>query len=159
MKISRYKVKSFLQRGFAAENRLIDVARSLRNGGVTWVRRVRHAGYKQDQVGIDILIFISPLEGDEHIKVPVQVKSSYKGLKKYCAKYPESIVAGVPVVVVNDNYTDDDLRNFLMEKLKFIRESRMNFHEFFSAKKDQIAGFSAARQESALRFTMGSCME
>ena len=120
MKAKR-KLDPSLQRGIDAENRLVEIIRSLRDV-ITWVCGVRLAGVKNDRIGIDMFIFIKPLEGIKNIIVPVQVKSSFKGFMAHYIKYPLSTHPDILVIVINDNYSNDNIKDYMIARLTEIRK-------------------------------------
>jgi hypothetical protein len=120
MKVKR-KLDSSLQRGIDAENRLVGIIRSLR-GVITWIFGVRLAGVKHDRIGIDMFISIKPLVGIKNIIVPIQVKSSLKGLMAHYIKYPLSAHPDILVIIVNGNYSDDNIKDYMIARLTEIRK-------------------------------------
>lgn len=120
MKVKR-KLDSSLQRGIDAENRLVEIIRSLRDV-ITWVSGVRLAEVKHDRIGIDMFIFIKPLEGIKNIIVPIQVKSSLKGFMAHYIKYPLSTHSDILVIIVNDNYSNDNIKDYMIARLTEIRK-------------------------------------
>lgn len=118
-------------RGFIAEERLVRLARSLREKGI--VKSVRRAGRKLDMHGVDIIIFVTSLVGKRDIKVPVQVKSSFAGIRDYYKKHPTCVEAGVLIIVVNDAYSDKHLSSLLQERLEDIQWCNHTFETFFES--------------------------
>jgi len=115
----------------------VNIARSLK-GKVPWIGKITRTGTKLDMVGVDILIYIRPLivhtDRKTHrndIKVPIQVKSSMVGLRKYYEKHPQKVDAGVIVIVVNDDHTDLEIQSQLLGRLEYIREAGNDFCDFF----------------------------
>lgn len=121
MKVKRKFLDLSLQRGIDAENRLVGIIRSLR-GVITWICGVRLAGVKHDRIGIDMFISIKPLEGIKNIIVPIQVKSSLKGFMSHYIKYPLSTHPDILVIIVNDNYSDDNIKDYMITRLTEIRK-------------------------------------
>lgn len=68
------------------------------------------------------LFFIKPLEGIKDIAVPIQVKSSLKGFMSHYIKYPLSTHPNILVIIVNGNYSDDNIKDYMIARLTEIRK-------------------------------------
>jgi hypothetical protein len=131
----KVKIKDItLQRGVSAEKRLVSMIRSSRKE-IPWIKTVRLAGRKLDQMGVDVIVYIQPLEGTVSLKVPIQVKSSVAGLLHHHLKYPHHRPAGVVEVLVNAMCSDVQLQLYMKEQLELIRKSGMNYGDFFASRK------------------------
>lgn len=129
------KLKQTDVKGECAEKRLINIARSLKKADHSFVRSVRKASPRLDKYGVDIIIFLHSLCGKNDIKVPVQVKSSYLGVVDYCKKHPFCVTEGVITIVVNDRFSDDDIRTVLERELKKVQSSGKDFTRLFEVFK------------------------
>lgn len=95
-------------KGLEAERRLIRLARSLRKGH-PWLGRVRKAGVKHDQAGVDVIIYAYTITGEAEKVLPIalQVKSSKAGVRKFHEKHAHAARTGVIPVIVNDTRNDE----------------------------------------------------
>jgi len=80
-----------------------------------WVKRIRMATEEEDARGMDVVVETHDV-GD----MPVQVKSSRKFLKKHFRRYPD-----IPVLIINREHTEEEVRKALARVVKREREKRV----------------------------------
>jgi hypothetical protein len=141
-------------RGRNAEERFVRVVRSLKIQ-LPWIGKVRRTGPKLDRVGVDVSIFVKPLMGRKDIKIPVQIKSSDAGRRSFLVEYPESVSAGILLFVINEHYTDLDLRNAVKKMLEEIREAGGDSHSFFK-NLDPLDGTRAKVEKPTREYNLRS---
>lgn len=127
------KEKASTLRGRLAEERFIALARSLTNKSL--VRRVKKASTTLDILGVDVIIFLYSLSGKKDIKVPVQIKSSFTGLRSYQQNHPRHIEAGVICIVVNELIPDEHIIKELSKRLEEIQWNNHEYTDFFARLK------------------------
>lgn len=105
-------------KGLEAEKRLIRLARSLKED-LPWLSRVRKAGVKHDQAGVDVIIYARTITAHVPKVLPIalQVKSSVAGVQKFHAKHGKALGIGVIPVVVNDNRSDETVLHDLVSAI------------------------------------------
>lgn len=80
-----------------------------------WVKRIRMASAEEDARGMDVVVETADV-GD----VPIQVKSSKKFLKKHFRRYPD-----IPVLIINREHTEEEIRKSLSRIIRREREKRV----------------------------------
>lgn len=132
-----------VKKGIDAEARFLTIARGI--GCVAEdvpvrIRGVRPADPCEDGCGIDAFVVLQCK--DALLEVPIQVKSSPKGVRKYKKKYPEYIERGVIVMVINNTYSNDMLARVLIEQLLNVYYTRRNFtwlYDKLTKRKQELA--------------------
>jgi len=86
-------------KGEASENSVI---RALTLSDKEWIISIRKSGKKEDRNGIDLVLKTIYME--EEIKIPIQVKSSYKGLKNHIEKNKGKTY--IPCIIIKSETPD-----------------------------------------------------
>lgn len=142
------KKQTDVKKGERAEVRFISIARSLKSS--VFVRSVRKASHHFDKHGIDVFVYVHSLHGKRDIKVPIQVKSSFYGVLDYHQKHPQCVEVGVVVIVVNDGFTDDQIREVLQKRLDAIQWMGKDYSDFYASLKQVDEHRSQCRHPSPL---------
>lgn len=99
-----------------------------------------------DRKGIDLLVSVAVEE--YRTVIPIQVKSSLRGARKYRHKYSTYIaVYGVVVIVVNKYRTEEEIREELIEVFTRIIASRITFEHFFEFIREKAREKSRKRAQ------------
>ena len=124
------------ERGRYAEIRFLRVVReSLK--GESWFIGVDRSSDKQDACGVDAVVTICRMDG-KVVRVPVQLKSSFNGVKRHLVKYPDFWKNRVVYVLVNEHQTDQMICTQLLNELLHVRQGQYDYKAFFKeiAKSD-----------------------
>ncbi len=104
-------------RGNRAEDRFKEIAVSLTDK--LPIIKVLHTDRSIDARGLDFIITLTT-DHDEEIHVPVQVKSSDCGARKFQAKYTSVEYHNVIIIIVNDGRTDTEILSELYDALRSV---------------------------------------
>jgi|CXWL01.1.fsa_nt_gi hypothetical protein len=86
-----------------------------------------------DAKGVDICASIKRTDDRKVMTVPVQIKSSDGGRRSYYQSHPDAKEVRVPVLVVDDTMTADQIRTELYRALKpFLSVPRDHFKSYLS---------------------------
>jgi hypothetical protein len=120
-------------RGDRSEERFLSAARKRTSATPKWFRGVRRGSVKFDVNGVDMIAKIKRRDDWKVMSVPIQVKSSSGGKRRFYAERPEAKRLGIPVIVVTDDATPDSLRAELYEALRpFLSAQRDHFKRYFT---------------------------
>lgn len=86
--------------GSFAEYRFMSAMRAPSSDAPYWFRGLRSATHEEDQGGVDAVAFLDTGE------VPIQVKSSMRGLKKDCDRYKNEHC----IIIVSQSMDIDEIR-------------------------------------------------
>lgn len=85
-----------------------------------------------DQKGVDAIVRIEVPRRSRHVSIPVQIKTSWIGLKRYRIKRPSPLYRGaVLIIVVQPNLSDNQIRERTYMLLEKIRRGGKRFNDFF----------------------------
>ncbi len=119
--------------GEATEVRFLNLMNTPTPHAPDWYIRTKRAKPVWDDRGIDFFIYIWPRGGGKRIKVPVQVKSGYRGLLKFKQTQSEIRQKNILLVVVRSSDTDHDIREQVFAALYPIYREGRRFTEFYDA--------------------------
>lgn len=118
-----------MNKGQRAEARALHICHALSNKGRLPVIGINPAPQFYDKRGVDI--FVKLRLGDFETTVPIQVKSSSRGAKKFRRKYPKyTAVYHVVVIVVNNGRAEEEIEDELYDALMHILNERLTFVAF-----------------------------
>lgn len=118
------------EKGVRNEEKFFAAARLHTKHTPLWFLWVYRASIKQDILGVDARVIISMKNGKRNI-VPIQIKSSFAGAKKYQLEMPVLQAENVCTVVINQYMSDEDVRQRLYAVLEQIREENRRFDMFW----------------------------
>jgi hypothetical protein len=97
-----------------------------------WFIKVRKASPDMDQKGVDAIVRIDVPTRKRHVSIPIQIKTSWHGLRRYWIKRPSALYRGaVLVIVVPPHFSDDQIRERTYMLLDKIRRGGRRFNDFF----------------------------
>jgi len=118
-------------RGALSEQRFLTACNIRTLDTPRWFVGVEEADLEMDIRGIDALAEVYPWNGIIPVKIPVQIKSSAAGKRKFRNTMSKDKVKHIAVVVVRDNRTDHQLRRQLYTELAPLRKLNLDFDGFF----------------------------
>ncbi len=119
------------KRGAHREDKFFRAARKKTKQTPWWFRSVRRASPGMDVRGIDGFVKVKIHPDQKAMSVPIQIKSSASGKYHYAVKHPLNLNAGVVVLIISEEMTDDEIRHMLYSELGKVRSlSREHFQEF-----------------------------
>lgn len=119
--------------GEQTERRFLESARKRTTQTPKWFVDIRYAGPKFDVKGVDMLASIQRPDDPKPMTVPVQIKSSTGGKHSYYQSHPDAKEVKVPVLVVEDTKTADQIRAELYIALEpFLHVRRDHFKSYLS---------------------------
>ena len=95
-----------------------------------WFLSVEPSGIRLNARGIDVLAYVDIGEA-ERLKVPMGLRCSRSGKLNYYEKNPVCRAWNIGVVIVNEKYSDDDIRAQTYGVLGEARKTRKRYKEFF----------------------------
>lgn len=114
--------------GTATEERFLTIAERQETDPL-WFRGVEPASPGLDARGVDMIARIH-MDDVGLVPVPIQIKSSYAGRAAYRSRHPKNIEAGVLVIVVHKNNSDQNIRKYLFKLLGQVRIQKKNYEIF-----------------------------
>lgn len=119
-----------LQRvGAATEERFLTIT-TKKPTDPDWFISVTRADPQFDARGIDMFAHIYMKDDVGPTRVPIQIKSSYRGRASYRAVHPTNVEAGVLVIVVHKNNSDANIRAYLFRLLQQVRTQHKKYEAF-----------------------------
>jgi hypothetical protein len=116
-------------KGLLAEERFLRIVEEIRKEGTYGVVACWSAPEHYDGVGFDAVVIVRRADHVQHVKVPVQVKSSKIGRSQHFLKYPEHWRKRVPVAVVNELFSDGEIKSWFTVQLNHVRYNTYDFEE------------------------------
>lgn len=117
---------------FLKEQRVIDVLNEWTAHTPHWFIRAQRASDELDIQGVDFLVKIRVEGNRKKIKVPVQLKSSVFASNMFYAERKAYWLDRVPVLVVNDYHTDEQIRVNMFTQLHHVYEQGYTFTEMLN---------------------------
>lgn len=117
--------------GLLAEDRFFEACSERTEDTPDWFLKVRPASPSRDLLGIDFIASIERPSNGRPMRVPVQVKLSKKGVRKYFIDHPEWVNEKIVIIVVPGWMTSEQIRAQLYRELTIIRETGHNYDKFF----------------------------
>ena len=116
------------KRGDVSESKAYDALKWVQHTCPMMVRRVRRAAPAADARGIDFLIELNIVKGKKRgwMTVPIEVKSSMVGVRKWKMVHPEHHKAGVLIFVINHSLRSDELGWDFISALNKLRYNTRN---------------------------------
>ena len=115
--------------GLLAEDRFFRILETAENRP-GWLVKVRRANPRLDAAGVDAVCWVARIRDGRKVAVPVQVKSSYLAMEEYFKESLPRWLNRVPVVVVNNNRTDEQVCSQLFTDLIHVRNGNYDYVEF-----------------------------
>ncbi len=142
---------SHLQRvGAATEERFLTIAQRQPNDP-DWFITVTAASPELDARGVDMIAHIYMADDVGPTQVPIQVKSSYAGRALYKAIHPKNIAAGVLVIVVHKDNSNENVRKYLFRLLQQVRTQNKRYEEFLDELLSQEMSSRGQQNEKRIR--------
>lgn len=140
-----------LQRvGAATEARFLAIA-TKKPTDPDWFITVTRADPMFDARGIDMFAHIYMADDVRPARVPIQIKSSYKGLASYRAIHPANVEASVLVIVAHKNDSDKNIRAYLFRLLQQVRTQNKKYEEFLEELLSQKMSSRGQKNERRIR--------
>ncbi len=118
-------------RGEEAERRFLEYAQKRTSKTPSWFNGVRRSSIKFDVKGVDICASIKRPDDEKPMTVPIQIKSSEGGKRAYYQSHPDARAVRVPVLVITDTMTSEEIRKKLYRTLKpFLTCPRDHFKHY-----------------------------
>src|SRR3989344_8069654 len=115
------------------EKRFFEIVRRLQYRAPHWFFTLERATVPTDVRGIDAFALIRKRsDPDTVIRVPIQIKSSKKGIEQHYRKHPSHWVDGVVLLVVNDIRNDREIFTEFLERLFEIWKKDWTYEPFFA---------------------------
>jgi hypothetical protein len=145
------KLDPTLERGMAAEERFIRVARTLRTREPDvffWAIRAKR---KLDRVGFDAFTVVRTLDGHNLLSIPWQVKSSERGVESFYLKYPQYRDGGPIPIIVNERVSDEQILRKVMEQIAIVLFQGKDFKELYEFLENRVEPYSKDRGRYNMR--------
>ncbi len=139
------KLDPTLERGIAAEERFIRVARTLRTLEPDLFFWAVKAKRKLDRVGFDAFTLVHALEGHGLVRIPWQVKSSERGVESFFLKYPQYREGGPIPIIVNDGVSDEQILRKVMEHTAIVLFQGKDFKELYQFLEERVGPYNKNR--------------
>lgn len=117
---------------FRKEQRVIEVLNERTEQTPEWFIRAQRASDELDIQGIDFLVKIHVEGARKKIKVPVQLKSSVYGCHLFYAERKAYWLDRVPVLIVKDYHSDEEIRVNMFVLLQHVYERGYSFTEMLN---------------------------
>jgi len=141
------------ERGDRTESRALKALEALKVQYPSMVRKVRRASPETDARGVDFFIELSVRTGRKRrwMTVPIEVKSSIFGIRKWRVTHPDHYKAGVIHFFIPDWMHRDEICWLLILRLERLRYSSKNGRFFVSWFKKLHQGRMSPRGQENVR--------
>mgnify|MGYP001585962139 CR=1 FL=1 len=118
--------------GAATENRFLHLMSTKVSYTPGWYLQTAKAESEWDHRGIDFFVYIAHKKGGDPVKVPVQIKSSENGARKFRRTHSSHRTGNILLFVVTPQKTDKDVRRMVYACLSRVRESGKRYDGYYA---------------------------
>lgn len=119
-------------RGALSQRRYLDSVAILREDTPSWFIGLILGDFELDLRGVDAIAYIT-YPGEYRVsRVPIQIKSSYSGIREFEEEQKKYGGENIVVVLVRDDISSNQFRRYTFTELQRIRAENIRFDDYFA---------------------------